>query len=118
MGIFQIKKNPSGRYYFVFNKTHYFSIVSKSYGDRALLEESIVQLRKFSDVSPVFTDEPPVSYPCFLIQEEDQQFAFHSFGLKGDLVMTSMPFETLDDCLEAIKTLKLSSRESKVQDLT
>lgn len=118
MGVFQIKKNPSGRFYFVFQKAHDFCIVSKSYTDRALLEDSIVQLRKFSDISEVFTHETHKSYPCFLIQEDDQQFSFHAFGLKGEMVMTSMPFQTLEACQQAIDILKTSARDSKIQDLT
>ncbi len=119
MSVFQIKRNPSGRFYFVFTEEDQFCIVSKSYNERALLEDSIVQLRKFSDVSDVFTDERGLRYPCFLIREDGgTHYSFHAYGLKGDLVMTSMPFQTLKECQEAIDVLKMSSKESRILDLT
>ncbi|SDY97567.1 YegP family protein [Tindallia californiensis] len=119
MAFFQVKLNPSGRFYFVFCHQEDFSMVSRSYADRAQLEESIVQLRKFSDLYEIIDRHPPAFYPCFLIHKEcSGQVFFQAYGLKGDLIMTSMPFHTLAECQKAIAALKQRAKDSKVQDLT
>ncbi|MEN1760696.1 hypothetical protein [Anoxynatronum sibiricum] len=125
MCVFQIKKNPSGRYYFVFLEEMHvkekegFYIVSKSYTDRALLEDSIVQLRKFSDISEIITDENKLRYPCFFVKQDScHQFYFHAFGIKGDLVMTSMSFQSRQACHKGIHMIKMKSKESRIIDLT
>ncbi|SMP55312.1 hypothetical protein [Anoxynatronum buryatiense] len=125
MSTFHIKKNPSGRFYFVFHGHESsrddtaFSIASKSYTDRAQLEESIVQLRKFSDLSEIIVKDQCLQYPCFAVREDEQhRFYFHVFGLKGDLVMTSQPFSSWEVCLEGVQIIKKKARESKVLDLT
>lgn len=119
MGVFQIKMNPSGLFYFVFLEGDQFCIVSKSYVERSLLEDSIVQLRKFSDISEIIVDDTSLSYPCFLIKEDSFcHYTFHVYGVKGGLIMTSMPFQTMKACQEAIVALKMTSKISKIIDLT
>ncbi len=78
-----------------------------------------MQLRKFSDISQIVFNGKNNLYPCMQVQQDNNnQYFFQAIGLNGQIVMTSMPYNSKDECCEGISLLKQFSREARIADYT
>lgn len=118
--VFVIKKNPVGRYYFVFQASDCNVLtVSKSFSSRSELEICIVAIREYAQIADVIEgnhQKQAEIFPQFLITETQKSYSFSLKGFNNEVVFSSELYKDIKQCQEAIDYLKSTSFDAGVMD--
>lgn len=117
--VFEIKKNPVGRYYFVFRDMNGMALATSiSFSGRSQLEKCLAYLRDTVQLSEAKeTEKASDELPLFKINSKNGGgYDFSLIGFDGFLILTSECFPYEEDCLAAIETLKNQSCDAGIAD--
>jgi uncharacterized protein YegP (UPF0339 family) len=117
--IYEIKKNPVGRYYFIFRDTEGTAlVVSKSFGFRSQLEKCLADIRDTAQVAAIKESSGDhVSPPLFGIEYHRENYTFFLIGFEGEVIFSSEGYSQKRDCLVAVERLKSLSLDAGIMDL-
>jgi len=114
--VFEIKKNPVGRYYFIFkDQQDQGLVVSKSFPDRSQLEICIAGIRDTAPIAAVFEIEEK-QLPQFFIETKNNGYIFFLKGFDGNLILVSDPYQDKSECIKAIECLKNLAFNAGIKD--
>lgn len=116
--VFEIKCNAVGRFYFVLkDAAGQVLAVSASFGGRAALEKCIANVRETAPVARTIEQVGSMEPPVFEMQNGPDGFVFLLRDYGGEVIFSSTAFETRNDCVIAIDTLKHAVCNAGVLDL-
>lgn len=117
--VFEIKKNPVDKYFFVLkDKNGELLVTSSSFSGRAQLEKCLSYVRETMQLVKVSEDNEALEeMPMLRINSKNGgEFDFSLFGLDGLLIFTSERFHCKEECFTAIEVLKKQSLDAGIYD--
>ncbi|MGI6751984.1 MAG: hypothetical protein ACOX4U_05115 [Anaerovoracaceae bacterium] len=118
--VFEIKQNPTGKYYFTFHDSECITtVISHSFSNRSELESCISNTRDVAMIADIHDSlMPRGSPPYFVVKNNEEGSTFSLIGFHGETIFSSVLYLSETQCKEAIHVLKTFSLKAGIVDLT
>ena len=114
----EIKKNPTGNYYFIFKNRHHFVAVSKSFETRIRLDEQLNFFKQSAKTAHVYEGDSNGDFPVFqVISIGANNYRFQFLSDKTLPILQSDLFTNRKQCLKFLNELKEQVEEAHILDL-
>ena len=119
-GVFEIKQNPSGGYYFVLKDMgQETAAISGNYFQRGEMEKQIAKIREVAAVADIiYGMSDAITGPAFLITENGEGALFYLYGFDKEIIFSSGMYAEESTCRSIINKIRELSQNAKVVDLT
>ncbi len=114
----EIKKNPTGNYYFIFKNRHQFVAVSKSFESHTRLDEQLNQLRQHAKTALVYEGDYDGVFPVFqVISIGSDNYRFQYLSDRSLPILQSDLFTNRKQCLKFLNELKEQINDASIIDI-
>lgn len=114
----EIKKNPTGNYYFIFKNRNQFVAVSKSFESHARLDEQLSLLKQNAKTAQVYEGEYEGVFPIFqVISIGSDNYRFQYLTDRSIPILQSDLFTNRKQCLKFLNELKEQIGEASILDV-